>query len=72
MTSATVYKPAGFYSHFINSLTVSQFNEDYLANAVEKSILDAAKASYGPEDLISLFYTVCSNILDYTVPFKMK
>lgn len=70
--SATVNKPADYYSRFINSLTVSQFNDDYLANAVEKSILHAEKASYGPDVLISLFYTVCSNILDSIAPFKVK
>ncbi len=37
VSSYTVNKPVGFYSHFINSLTVSQFSEHYLANAVEES-----------------------------------
>jgi len=72
VSSATVNKPVGFYSGFINSLTVSQFSEHYLANAVEESILHSAKTSYGPNDLISLFYTDCNNILDSIAPFKLK
>lgn len=69
VSSATVNKPDGFYSHLINSLTFSQFSEDYLANAVKISILYIAKMS---DDLISLFYTVCCNILDLIDPFKLK
>lgn len=63
-SSAVLTTPIGYYSRFINSLTASQFSECYLANAVESSILNAAESSSGPDDLITLFYTFCSNILD--------
>lgn len=47
-----------------SKLTVSQSSESYSGNALEISILNAAESSFGPDDLITLFYMVCSCILD--------
>lgn len=56
VSSVIVDKPVvDSYSHYVNSLTASQFREKYLANAVEISLLNA-KSSFRPDDLISISF----------------
>lgn len=67
VSSALVKKHAGSFSRFINSRTASQFSEKYLANTIELSILNA-ESFYGPDNILSLFYAACSDILDSFAP----
>lgn len=71
-SSAVFNNPIGSYLHFITPLTVLQFSESFTDIAAETAILSAAEFSCGTDQLISLFYTFCFNILDSNAPLKFK
>ncbi len=65
-------KNTGVYSRCINSLTANQFSDLYKTNDVSTAILAAAEQSSSPENVITLFNSSSSAILDSVAPFKYK
>ncbi len=65
-------KNTGVYSRCINSLTAIQFSDLYKTNDVSTAILSAAEQSSSPENVITLFNSSSSAILDSVAPFKYK
>lgn len=57
------------YSRHINSLTVEQFSDSFNNKAVTSAISAAAQLST-PDELIALFYSQCTSILDSVAPLR--
>lgn len=64
----SVAKSPGHFSHYINSVTTSHFSECFLSIDVAISISTANELPGSIDDLVSLFNTSCSNILDFIAP----
>ena len=61
-------KAQGHYSRHINSLTAAQFSDSFLSQTVASTIATAASSSSSPDELVSLFHSSCSSILDSVAP----
>lgn len=57
------------YSRQINSLTATQFSDSFLSGNVASIIATAASFSSSPDELVTLFHSSCSTILDSVAPF---
>jgi hypothetical protein len=68
----SVAKSPGRFSRYINSLTASHLYECFLSNDVASSILTANELPGSIDDLVSLFNSSCSNILDTIAPLKLR
>jgi len=68
----SVAKTPGRFSRFINSLTASHFSECFLSNDVASLISTVNELPGSIDDLVSLFNTSCSNILDSIAPLKLR
>ena len=68
----SVAKSPGRFSRYINSLTASHLYECFLSNDVASSILTANEIPGSIDDLVSLFNSSCSHILDTIAPLKLR
>lgn len=71
-TPLCIIKSPDYYYHLINSSTSNQFSECFLNNAVANSILSASECSSNTDELMSLFNSFFSAILDYIAPLKRR
>ena len=71
LNSLSTARSSGHYSRHINSFTANKFSECYLENAITASIA-AHDPCFSPNELISLFNTSCSAILETVAPLKFR
>ena len=71
LNSLSTARSSGHYSHHINSFTANMFSECYSENAITASIA-AHDPCTSPYELISLFNTSCSAILETVAPLKFR